>query len=56
MKSDRDLFDSAEAEARAEARAEQDISDRRVISHNAVRRWLKSWGSEKRLPSPRAGD
>jgi len=56
MKSDRDLFDSPEAEARAEARAEQDISDGRVITHNAVRRWLKSWGSEKRLPRPHVGD
>ena len=56
MKSGRDLFDSPEAEARSEARAEEDIRDGRVISHGAVRRWLKSWGSDKRLPRPRVGD
>jgi predicted transcriptional regulator len=56
MKSDRDLFDSPEAEARSEARAEEDIREGRVISHEAVCRWLQSWGREKRLPRPRVGD
>ena len=56
MKSDRDLFDSPEAEARADARAQQDIREGRLISHGAVRRWLQSWGSNKRLPRPRVGD
>jgi predicted transcriptional regulator len=56
MTSGRSLFDSPEAEARAEARAEADIEAGRVISHKAVRRWLQSWGSAKRLPRPRAGD
>ena len=56
MKSDKGLFDSPEAEAKSEARAEADIAAGRVISHQAVRRWLESWGSAKRLPRPRAGD
>jgi hypothetical protein len=56
MKSDRDLFDSPEAEARSEARAEENIRDGRVIGHGAVRRWLQSWGSDRRLPRPRVGD
>lgn len=56
MKTERSLFDSPEAEAKAEARAEADVQAGRVISHDAVRRWLASWGSTNRLPRPRAGD
>jgi predicted transcriptional regulator len=46
----------SEAETRSEARAEADFAAGRVISHGAVRRWLRSWGSAKRLPRPRVGD
>jgi predicted transcriptional regulator len=56
MKSEKGLFDSPEAETKAEARAEADVRDGRVISHEAVRRWLASWGTAKRLPRPRVGD
>jgi len=56
MKSEKSLFDSPEAEAKSEARAEADVKAGRVISHEAVRRWLSSWGSAKRLPRPRVGD
>lgn len=56
MKSEKSLFDSPEAEAKSEARAEADVKDGRLISHEAVRRWLSSWGSAKRLPRPRVGD
>jgi hypothetical protein len=56
MKSDKGLFDSPEAEARSEARAEADISGGRLVSHGAVRRWLESWGGARRLPRPRPGD
>jgi len=52
MNSEIGLFDSPEAEARAEA----DVRAGRVIPHEAVRRWLSSWGSAKRLPRPRVGD
>jgi len=56
MKSEKSLFDSPEAEAKSEARAEADARTGRVISNEAVKRWLSSWGSAKRLPRPRAGD
>ena len=50
MGTENSLFDSPDAEARSEARAEADIGEGRVISHSAVRRWLQSWGSARRLP------
>jgi len=56
MKSEKSLFDSPDAEAKSEARAEADVEAGRLISHEAVRRWLSSWGTPKRLPSPRIGD
>ena len=56
MGTEKSLFDSPEAEARSEARAEADVRAGRLISHQAVRRWLGSWGSAKRLPRPRPGD
>ena len=56
MKSEKSLFNSPEAEAKSEARAEADARASRVISHEAVKRWLSSWGSAKRLPRPRVGD
>jgi muconolactone delta-isomerase len=57
MKTDQGLFDSPEAEARAEARAEEDVRSGRLISHGAVRRWLQSWGNGRgRLRRPRPGD
>jgi len=56
MKSEKSLFDSPEAEAKSEARAEADVQAGRLISHESVRRWLASWGSAKRLPRPRVGD
>ena len=52
MTVERGLFDSPEAEARSEARAEAGVKAGRLISHEVVRRWLKSWGSAKRLPRP----
>ena len=58
MKPERPLFDAAdgEAEARADARADADVAADRTISHGAVTRWLRSWGSDKPLPRPRVGD
>ena len=56
MESEKSLFDSPEAEARSEARAQADVRAGRLISHQAVRRWLSSWGGAKRLPRPRVGD
>jgi predicted transcriptional regulator len=58
MTHERTLFETNDpaAEAQADARAEEDVRHGRLISHNAVKRWLMSVGSEKRLPRPRIGD
>jgi predicted transcriptional regulator len=58
MAHERSLFDRSDsaAEARADARAEGDAAEGRLIGHDAVRRWLASWGTGKRLPRPRIGD
>lgn len=56
MTVEKSLFDSPEAEARSEARAEADVQAGRLISHGAVKRWLSSWGKDKRLPRPRPGE
>jgi len=58
MKAERPLFETADpkAEAAADARAEADVRAGRLISHQAVRRWLTSWGSAKPTPRPRTGD
>jgi len=52
------LFDMTddEAEARADAEAEADAAAGRVVSHEAVRRWLMSWGTEHELPPPKCGE
>jgi hypothetical protein len=50
-----DTPDSA-AEAEADARADADVRDGRLISHDAVRRWLSSLGSAAPLPRPRVGE
>jgi predicted transcriptional regulator len=56
MGTEHSLFDSPEAEARSEARAEADVRAGRLVPHEKVRRWLASWGGAKRLPRPRSGD
>ena len=58
MKPERPLFDAAdgEAEARADARADANVAASRMISHAAVTRWLRSWGSDKLLPRPHIAD
>jgi predicted transcriptional regulator len=54
MKTKPTLFDHIDeiAEKRADARAEADIREGRLVSHAAVRAWLDSWGSAKPLPVP----
>jgi len=49
-----DLFGEVDeaAEAAADAEAEADFEAGRVISHEAVMRWIKSWGSPDELPPP----
>lgn len=52
------LFDASDpdAEAAADARAEADVRQGRLISHAAVRRWIASWGTATPLARPKAGD
>lgn len=52
------IFDEIdeEAEERALAEAEADFAAGRVISHEAVVRWLKSWGTPDELPPPKCGE
>lgn len=52
------LFDQVdpEAEAAADARALADIEAGRVISHEAVKRWLTDIINGKRTPRPRPGE
>jgi predicted transcriptional regulator len=49
------LFESVDpaAEAAADERAEADVAAGRLISHDAVKRWVASWGSDAPLPRPR---
>ena len=58
MARDDALFDTSNpaAEAEADARADAAVHSGRLISHDAVKRWLVSWGSPEPLPRPRVGD
>ncbi len=49
------LFDDPDlaAEALADARALADLEAGRVISHEAMKAWLLSWGKPGELPPPR---
>lgn len=52
------LFDSVdpEAEAAADARAEADVEAGRLVGHDAVKRWVRSWGTDEPLSRPLIGD
>jgi len=52
------LFDKPDpkSEARAVAEAEAAIAKGRVISHQAIRKWLRSWGKPNELPPPKCGE
>jgi len=50
------VFEEAvELDAR-EQKAMADIDAGRFVTHQAVVRWLKSWGTENELPPPKCGD
>ncbi|MDO9078357.1 MAG: CopG family transcriptional regulator [Brevundimonas sp.] len=50
------VFEEAvELDAR-ELKAMADIDAGRFITHEAVVRWLKSWGTADELPPPKCGD
>lgn len=57
MARERALFDESDpaTEAEADARAEADVRNGRLISHEAVKRWLRSIGTDEPLPRPRVG-
>lgn len=51
------LFEESEEDlAAAVAEAEADFAAGRVISHEAVMRWVKSWGTPDELPPPECGE
>lgn len=58
MTREKSLFDESDpaAEAAADARAEADVREGRLISHSAVKRWIASWGTENPLPRPDVGE
>lgn len=47
--------DAIELDAR-EQKAMADIDAGRFMTHEAVVRWLKSWGTDNELPPPKCGD
>lgn len=52
------IFDEIdeEAEVAADTRAEADIAAGRVVSHEAVSRWLLSWGTRNPTPRPKCDE
>lgn len=58
MKTKPTLFDRIDPalETEADARAEADVREGRLIRHDAVRRWLLSWVDGRPLPRPKVGD
>jgi predicted transcriptional regulator len=48
------IFDEIDrdAEAQANTEAEADVEAGRVVSHEDVVKWLKSWGKPDELPRP----
>ncbi len=55
---DASVFEPADhaAEERALEAAEAQIAAGKFVSHDAVRRWLLSWGKKDELPPPKCGD
>jgi predicted transcriptional regulator len=45
-----------DAESAADALAMADIEAGRVVSGEAVKAWLRSWGRPDELPAPKIGD
>lgn len=58
MKIEPSLFDEIddEVEAAADARAEADLAAGRLISQEAVSRWLASWAKGSPTAPPKSGD
>lgn len=58
MKAQPTIFDEADdaGEARAIEAAEASVAAGRVISHDAMKAWLLSWGTPDEQTPPSAGD
>ncbi len=58
MTREKSIFDESDhaTEAAADARAEADVHAGRLISHEAVKRRVASWGTENPLPRPESGE
>jgi predicted transcriptional regulator len=58
MKPEPSIFEDADsaADERADAEGLADLDAGRVVSHDAVKTWLLSWGSPNELPPPKVGD
>ena len=57
VESEHGIFDDAnEADAAAIAEGFADLDAGRIISHEAMKAWLLSWGTAGELPSPSIGD
>jgi predicted transcriptional regulator len=54
MAAPKTIFDDIDkgAEERAIAEAEADVAAGRVVPHEAVVEWLKSWGTADERPAP----
>ena len=54
MAEPKSIFDEIDQEAEAEAiaEAEADVAAGRVVPHEDVVEWLKSWGTPDELPCP----
>jgi predicted transcriptional regulator len=55
MPTTKSIFDEIdeEEEERAIAEAEADVAAGRVVPHEDVVKWLKSWGTPDELPCPK---
>jgi len=53
-----DIFDIPDdaADEASTLRGLADFDAGRVISHEAVKRWLLSWGTDNPLPRPKCGE
>ncbi len=51
------IFDEIDPDGdeRAMERGEADYEAGRVISNDAMKRWLLSWGSAEKMPRPKCG-
>ena len=56
MTREKSLFDGTDPCEEAAADARADVAAGRLIGHDAVKRWVASWGTPKPLRRPQVGD